>query len=60
MQHFPISNNVTETQDKAVWFQAPGWLHQLSIRLLPSPLVLISGVLSSSPGLGHGRCVEPT
>ena len=23
MQHFPISNDVTETQDKAVWFSGP-------------------------------------
>ena len=22
-QHFPISNDVTETQDKAVWFSGP-------------------------------------
>ena len=40
--------------------RTPGWLCRLSIRLLTSPLVLISGVLSSSPGLGHGRGVEPT
>ena len=42
-QHFPISNDVTEKQDKAVWFSGPGWLRWLSIRLLTSPLVLISG-----------------
>ena len=40
--------------------RAPGWLRRLSIRLLTSPPVLISGVVSSSPGLGHGRGVEPT
>ena len=60
MQHFPISKDVTETQDKAVWFSGP--------RLAPSvkhPTPdLTSGpdlkVVSSLCGLGHGRGVEPT
>ena len=40
--------------------RAPGWLRRLSIQLLTSPPVLISGVVSSRPVLGHGRGVEPT
>ena len=39
---------------------APNWLRWLSIRLLTTPPALILGVVSSSPGLGHGRGVEPT
>ena len=54
MQHFPISNNVTETQDKALWFLGPQ-LAPLVKHLTPD---LTSGpdlgVVSSSPGLVHG------
>ena len=60
MQHFPISKDVTETQDKAVWFSGP--------RLAPSvkhPTPDLTsrpdlGVVSSSPGLVHGRGLTPT
>ena len=59
-QHFPISNDVTETQDIAVLFWDP-WLALLVKHSTPD---LTSrpdlGVVSSSPGLGHGRGVEPT
>ena len=59
-QHFPISNDVTETQDKAVLSSGP--------RLPPSvkhltPDLTIGpdlGVMSSSPVLVHGRGLTPT
>ena len=45
MQHFPISKDVTETQDKAVWFSGP-WLAPLVKHLTPD--------LTSGPDLrGH-------
>ena len=44
---------------KQCGFQAPTWLCWLSIRLLTTPPAPILGVVSSSPGLGHGRGVEP-
>ena len=40
--------------------RAPGWLRLISIQLVTSPPVLISGVMSSRPVLGHGLGVEPT
>ena len=60
MQHFPISKDVTETQDKAVWFSGP--------RLAPSVKHLTPdltsgpdlGVVSSSPGLVNGRGLTST
>ena len=42
-QHFPISNDVTETQDKAVWFSGPRRAPLVKHPTLTSPLVLISG-----------------
>ena len=60
MQQFLISNDVTETQDKAVWFSGP----QLAPSVKhPTPDLTSGpdlGVLSSSPGLGHERGVAPT
>ena len=59
MQHFPISKDVTETQDKAVWFSGP-WLAPLVKH--PAPDLTSGpdlGVVSSSPGLGHGRGMGP-
>ena len=44
---------------KQCGFRAPTWLRWLSIRLLTTPPVPILGVVSSSPGLGHGRGMEP-
>ena len=39
MQHFPISKDVTETQDKAVWFSGP----QLAPLVKPPTPDLTSG-----------------
>ena len=54
-QHFPLSNDVTETQEKAVWFSGP---RLAPLVKYPTP-ALTSGpdlkVVSSSSGLGHGR-----
>ena len=59
-QHFLISNDVTETQDKAVWFSGP-WLaplvKHLTLDLTPG---LDLGVISTRPVLGCGRGMEPT
>ena len=44
---------------KQCGFWAPSWLRWLSIRLLTTPPAPILGVVSSSPGLGHGRGMEP-
>ena len=60
MQYFPISKDVTETQDKAVWFSGP----RLSPTVKhPTPDLTSGpdlGVVSSSPGLVHGRGLMPT
>ena len=56
IQHFPISNDVTETQVIAVLFSGP-WL-ALSVKHSTPDLTsrpdLGVGVVSSSRGLGHG------
>ena len=60
MQHFPISNDVTETQDKAVWFSGP---RLAPLVTHPTPDLtpgLDLGVMSSSPVLGCARGMEPT
>ena len=60
MQHFPISNDVTETQDKAVLSSGP----RLALSVKHWTPDFTSGpdllVVSFSPGLGHGRGVAPT
>ena len=60
MQQFPISNDVTETQDKAVLSSGP----RLALSVKHWAPDLTSGpdllVVSSSPGLVHGRGLTPT
>ena len=60
MQHFPISNDVTETKDKAVLSTGPPLAPSVkhpTRDLTSSPDV---EVVSSSPGLVHGRGLTPT
>ena len=56
MQHFPISNDVTETQDKAVLSSGPRLAPSVKHPTpdLTSGPDLGVGVVSSSQGLGHG------
>ena len=59
-QHFPISNDVTDKNDKAVWFSGPQ-LAPLVKHLTPDLTIGPDlGFMSSSPGLVHGRGLTPT
>ena len=60
MQHFPISNDVTETKDKAVLSTGPPLaplVKHLTLDLTSGPDL---GAVSPSPGLVHGRGLMPT
>ena len=59
MQQFPISNDVTETKDKAVLSSGPRLAPSVKHPTLDFTSSPDLGVVSSTPGLGHGQGVEP-